>query len=56
MGRRKYTLPRDKLLKREFNDIRKPYKLNDRAGSQAIAAEVVTKYLIELNKTTPISD
>lgn len=55
MGRARYTLTREKLLKRNFDEI-KYRKLKDNAVSQQKAAEVMTKYIVELNKKIPNSN
>lgn len=53
--RARYTLSREKLLKRDFADI-KVRKLKDNAAAQEKAAEVITKYIVTLNKTAPESE
>lgn len=52
MGRMRYTLPRDKLLKKDYDDY-KERKLKDGKAESREAANILTKYILELNAIIP---
>lgn len=49
MGRMRYTLPRDKLLKKDYEDYKERKLKDGKAEESRKTANILTKYILELN-------